>query len=244
MLRAFSYVLKTLAIIALVMFTDSARGSMLDLTQQGSTGVVNNAVFMQFDPASSTGSGSMDSFLRIQGSGVEKGYNTGGKTEFETKSGQFTHSLQLSAVPTLNFSGITYREFILDTNEVSGSTSFISLDSLEIRLADSGNLTGYDNSFGQLIYSLDDSVDNWILLDASLSSGSGSGDMTLLVPNNLFGTDDAKYIYLYSEFGQNVASDDGFEEWAVGVGGAVNPEPATLSMLVLGGLGLIRRKRV
>ena len=36
------------------------------------------------------------------------------------------------------------------------------------------------------IYDLDAGGDNWIKLDYSLNSGSGSGDMVAYIPNSLF----------------------------------------------------------
>ena len=53
------------------------------------------------------------------------------------------------------------------------------------------------------------------------------------------------YVYLYSRFGENSIADDGFEEWARGVGEPINqPEPATILLLGLGGLVLLRKRRV
>jgi hypothetical protein len=41
--------------------------------------------------------------------------------------------------------------------------------------------------------------------------------------------------------GYTMDGSDGFEEWAVGLGGPIIPEPATIALLLLGGL-LLRRK--
>ena len=54
-------------------------GTMLDLTSQGSSGVINDAIFQQSD-AQPTGSGVIHSFLRIQTNApTEQGYNTDGR---------------------------------------------------------------------------------------------------------------------------------------------------------------------
>lgn len=60
----------------------------IDLTAVGSTAEINGAVFLQWDPDDSAGSGTFNSFLRIQGDTTEQGYNTDGTLEFETKGGR------------------------------------------------------------------------------------------------------------------------------------------------------------
>jgi hypothetical protein len=80
-----------------------------------------------------------------------------------------------------------------------------------------------------------------ILLDASLSCGSGGGDMFLYLRNDLFAGSTSQNVILYSEF---CGSSGGFEEWAVLGGGPVAadspavPEPASLGLWFLGALGL------
>jgi len=188
----------------------------LDLTTLGSSGTVNGAYFEQVD-ASSTGTGTVNTFLRMGANGaVERGYNTDGTVEFDTKDDPHTHSLLLSSVPIVEKNGIFYREFLLDINESGGAKSTLSLDKIEIYLAAAGNLTGYSN-WGTPIFDLDLGGDNWILLDAGLNTGSGSGDIFAYIPNTLFSG--GTYVYLYSEFGESESSkypnNGGFEEWAV-----------------------------
>jgi len=119
------------------------------------------AIFAQINVAP-TGTGVIDSFLRLQANPSEQGYNTdarsynnagnlsnnGSKTQFDEKSDpNFTtvNSLTLSAVPTVTINGTKYREFFLDINEpgVAGSASLISLDQLEIYLSNSNVLDIY-----------------------------------------------------------------------------------------------------
>ena len=101
---------------------------------------------------------------------------------------------------------------------------------------------------------------NEILLDYSLNSGSGSGDMFLYVQSSIFGAGD-KNVILYSHFGDPPSgsgtagtgdgSSAGFEEWAVleasppGGGGQNVPEPASMLIWSLGlaGLGLAAQRR-
>lgn len=195
----------------------------LDLTVRGAGGEVNGALFQQVD-ARPTGTGKIDSFLRVQALGnksVEQGFNTDARPlQFdENKSAQFTRSVRVADLPLVNVGGTLYREILLDVNQ-KASASQLSLDELKLFVGATGNLTGY--SSGTLaglapVYDLDAGGDNWVKLDARLNTGSGSGDMLFYVPAAAVGSDG--FLYLYSKFGQNIAANGGFEEWAAGVGG-------------------------
>ncbi|WP_165067187.1 Ig-like domain-containing protein [Paludisphaera rhizosphaerae] len=188
----------------------------LDLTTLGSSGVINGAIYRQGE-TQPAGSGELDSFVRVQNSPQEQGFNTDGTPQFDTKSGAFTHSLTLSAVPLVSIDGKVYREFVLDINQEKNEP-LLSLDQVQIFLGAAGNLTSYPN-LGTLIY--DSGEENWVKLNYSLAPGSGGADMYLDVPNELF-TGANQYVYLYSHFGaQNLndgdtvgSSNDGYEEWA------------------------------
>ena len=236
-----------LLIIAVVAL--SAHADELDLTTVGVWGTINGANFQQFSDGAG-GSGNIDAFVRIQRTGVEQGYNTDYRpVEFdENTSATFTHSLLLSEVPVVTDGGINFREFLLDINQ--SGVNLLSLDGFEIALHASGNLIGYSTIFASPIYDMNaPGEDNWVLLDYSLNAGSGAGDMLAFIPDSFFtgavnyveGGDN--YIYLYSRFGQNFPANNGFEEWAHGVGGPVIPEPATILLLGLGGLALLRKRR-
>src|SRR5262245_15179394 len=88
----------------------SATGPDVDLTTVGSFGGVEGAIFRQFD-AQPTGTGFIDSFVRLQSQGakaqVEEGFNTDARPlQFdENSSPQFTRSLKLSDIPTVNIGG-------------------------------------------------------------------------------------------------------------------------------------------
>jgi hypothetical protein len=193
-----------------------------DLTTTGATEMINEAHFEQVSPQP-TGTGVIRSFVRIQPGGnvgEGQGYNTDARPlQFnENKSPQFTRSLQLRDAPIVTKDGIAYREFLLDINQKS-SSPMVSLDELRIFMGNAGNLRGYDSASHTLagyltpVYDLDaGEVDNSVRLNARLNSGSGSGDMTLLVRDDLLTAAGGDYVYLYSKF---TASNGGFEEWAV-----------------------------
>lgn len=220
----------------------------IDLTTAGSDGWLDNAYFLQIDPDSPMGTGVINAFLGIKGNKttIEKGYNTSGSLEFDTLGGVHTRELLLSEVPEVTFGATVYREFVLDINEnISAEGRYLTLIDLRIFVADTGDISGYPQNFPAPIYQMDDLTagpprDHSILLDASLDTGSGGGDMLAFIPSDLFGTDGSKYVYLYSEF---TDYDSGFEEWAVGKNGPIFiPEPATLVLLVLGGVAMTIRR--
>jgi hypothetical protein len=114
---------------------------LIDLTAAGnSSGVTtsdNNTQFIvQQISSQSTGTGVIDSFLRLQTSGnndTEQGYNTSLSTPFDAKGGGFTHALTLGEVPVVTVDGVAYRQFLLDINQVnSGDSKFLSLNQIQI----------------------------------------------------------------------------------------------------------------
>jgi len=234
-----------LAFVCLAVFgvmLPSAEAVVLDLTTVGSWGTINGGVFQQYTD-SGAGSGNIDSFVRIQGTETQQGYNTDyrgtGFPEFdENTSLTFTHSVLLSTVPIVSNDGTDYREFMLDINQ--NGEPILSVDKLEIALHATGDLFGYSTIFSSPIYDLDTGQDNWIILDYSINSGSGQGDMLAYIPDSLFVGSEDQYVYLFSRFGENTTADDGYEEWAHGVGGPIIPEPATLLLLGFGGFMVAR----
>jgi hypothetical protein len=192
----------------------------VDLTTPGATGVINGAVFTQAQ-ARPTGTGVIDSFVRIQALGnkatTEQGYNTSARplAYDENNSPNFTRTLAVADVPAVTVDGIRYREFLLDINQ-KASASLLSLDAVKLFVSDDPALHGALDGAGNLpgaIKTYDTGAGNWVKLDARLSTGSGSSDMVLDVPEAALAG--GQYVYLYSKFGANAAANGGFEEWAV-----------------------------
>lgn len=221
----------------------------------GDSGSSNGALYAwtDFGP---TGTGVMNTFVRVQNRGTEQGYNhsLGGQVPWDTKAGIHTHDIQMQDLVTATITGVDYFEFLLDINESSGhDNEFLSLDNVQIYTRN-GPITSPDESFshlGDLRFNSDlgPDGDTTVHLDYSRNSGSGSGDMFLYVPVSLFaGTLPSDYVYFYSHFGDAFPSDAGFEEWGLltNAGGGpgqppVIPEPGT--MLLMGtGLALAARR--
>ena len=243
----------------------------LNLTTDGSSGNINGAIYEQIDPQS-TGTGTINSFVQIGGNTDQtQGYNTTVNGTLDNgSSDQFNHSITLGIVPIVSIGGIDYRQFLLDINENrGGGNEFLSLD--EIQLFVGGTANSSVESFtgdvldhdGTLVYQMDAGMDNWVALDYSLNTGSGSGDMFLNVPDSLFAAfGDADVVTLYSLFGQqgdvdatealaagvpagDYGNSDGFEEWAVLEVEAVIPEPVSIAVwsLLIGSVGLATARR-
>ena len=199
----------------------------VDLTTSGSFGAIGDAIFTT-DTTHSAGTGGFNTFVQLQHKGTEQGYNTDASPQFDEKNSHVhNHALLLADVPIFfgdgsngTIEGVAYREFKLDINEAS---RFLSLDKLQIWQEDAGNLTNFNSDgsgfggAGNLVYDMDAGGDAWVALNGGLSSGSGGGDMRLLIRDDLFINDgDHRYVYLYSMFGLQGgawASDGGFEEW-------------------------------
>jgi hypothetical protein len=134
--------------------------------------------------------------------------------QFDEKTGTWTHAIKLSEIPSIECAppinsecvpGENYREFIADFNEAnSGVNAQISIDAFEIYLFDADDVSfdptvianypyerdGYyhpsippsDPTWGAPVWYLD----GHILATEENSSGSGQGDMQILVPETLF----------------------------------------------------------
>jgi hypothetical protein len=199
----------------------------------GGSGTINGAFFTTTDNAS-TGTGVIDSFVRMGTNGnSESGYNATARPVMPdvNTSPSFTRDIQLSAVPIVtNPTGAapgSYYEFLLDINQLNASPN-LTLYTLQVwtkstALTTADTLAALTGSGATKRYDMDTGSDSRIQLNYSLNSGSGSGDMFFYVPTSAFaGVPTTSFVYLYSAFGTEdggtgtyYPTNDGFEEWAV-----------------------------
>ena len=128
----------------------AAANTICDLTVAGNGpcsvtgGTGSTGLFYQADPHP-TGTGYIDSFLRIQQNGWEQGYNTSDRSYSNPSKVQpgyqdkidpnFTRDLKLANVGTETINGKSYYAFFLDVNEpasTGNNANLITLDQLEI----------------------------------------------------------------------------------------------------------------
>jgi MYXO-CTERM domain-containing protein len=210
-----------------------AGASIFDLSQPLSSALINGAYFETVD-FPHAGTGVLDSFVRIQRTNTEQGYNTSGRpVPFdEITTANFTHDMKMQDIPVVTVNNVPSLEFWLDINQNSGQTNnLLSLDKIQVYTSAIGSQTTTNiASLGVLRYDLDLGGDNWINMDYELGAGSGHGDVRMYVPLAFFpGAQPGDYLYLYSSFGENLRSNDGFEEWAV----QDVPGPGALALLGL-----------
>lgn len=159
-----------------------------------------------------TGSGYIDSFVRIQDAGgadsnIVDGHNTStaqaNYLNDEKPGDAFTHDVLSTDLQTTKIGSTDYYRFLLDINQ-TGSDPLLSLSGLQICTAGAGgdtfDGTCADNTNSFMKYDLDGSAANFpdaqpndpnynnyvpqnnVLLDYSKNSGSGSGDLWVYIP--------------------------------------------------------------
>ncbi len=170
----------------------------------------------------SAGTGTFNSFVRVQAAPTEQGYNTNGTLQFDTKSGNWTHAIKVSEIPVVNYMGSLYWELFSDIND-GNNTPLISLNDMEVWFTADANLTGYP--FGTAADKVYDYHGDILIND--VNQGSGRGDLRFRIPlagisiPTDCGYGDAgcgTYFVLYNQWGttsSDYASDGGFEEWKV-----------------------------
>jgi hypothetical protein len=99
--------------------------------------LINGAFFQQIDPKA-TGTGSINSFVQVSGSGnleQTEAYNTTvNNTLNNGSSATFNHAIALGDIPIVTLASGTYRQFMLDINENNNTAldQYISLDEIQI----------------------------------------------------------------------------------------------------------------
>jgi len=248
---------KFVIVAASVLLTTSpfAQATLIDLTTAGSSGNDGTVLFNQVSNQS-TGTGVFPSFEQIGGNvTATQGYNTTVNDVFNNASSdQHNHELMFGDVGVTTIDGIDYVGFILDVNQ-TGDNPLLSLDDIQVFISSDpnqstttftgGGLVDFANS--QEVYRLTSGTE--IRLNFALNSGSGSGDMTMLIPFTFFQTafntfyggsptaaqENGSFVYLYSAFGGNAITpppypnNDGFEEWAHFNGAPVGEPPCVPS---------------
>jgi len=216
----------------------------------GATGTTaDGAIFTGIDPQS-TGTGVFEPFLREQNSPSELGVDTSiASPPFDDKAGIWTHDLAVSSLATVTVNGTKYYQFNLDANQSANAD--ISLTKFQIFVTSS-----FATTVSQLntivaatpAFDMNDATHTY-RVDVSSETGSGSGDLRVLVPESAIGT--TGDLYLFAGFGTDAngggfASNDGFEEWNAveGANFTIPDASSTLSLLGFGLLGFeaLRRK--
>jgi hypothetical protein len=193
-----------------------AATTTLDLSFTGAQVTANSAILQQ---TAAVPSSNFHTFLALQNSGTEEGYNTDARPFQLNQVGNLTvtRSLRLADIPTVTINGTVYRQFFLDVNETTKNPQ-VTLEELRIYLAEAGNLTGYNSRNKTLsgigaAWDLDGAGNVSVKLNAQLNAGTGTGDAFVLIPSAFFGS--STYVYLYSKFGGKIKSDNGAEFWGV-----------------------------
>jgi hypothetical protein len=194
----------------------------------------------------SSGTGTFNPFVRLQGSPTEQGYNTNGTTQFDTKVGTWTHAIKVSEIPQRPCPQVSPTllcfELFVDINE-GNNAKHIALNEVEVWFTTNPNLTGYGatgfSSGADKQYDFSGAI-----LINDVNPGSGRGDLRYDIPIN--GTNPialpancdygnaacGTYFVLYSQWGTRPSatynSEGGFEEWKV----KVYPIPPTISTQV------------
>ncbi len=226
------------------------------LTSPSASWTTSLGVIFEQGGSKGSGVGTFEPFVRIGGNGTEQGYNTDYRpAQFNEKDpANWWHALSYSRVPIVMIDGAPYREFKLDINQAGGNNSILSLDIVKLYETNDPNIHDYPTAWPTPITILNWAAagDDYISLDARLGPGLGGSDMSMYVPETMFtrnpdGTHVYQYITLYSKFGIQYASNDGYEDWGIIVGAEPTPEPSGLIALVSGATGLaglaLKRRR-
>jgi hypothetical protein len=160
-----------------------------------------------------SGTGNFDPFVRLQGSPTEKGYNTDGTVQFDTKVGTWTHAIKVNAIPLVDCDGsgpgtATCWELFNDINE-SNTAKRISLNVVEVWFTTNPNITGYVDPTGFPSGATKEYEFNGDILINDVNQGSGRGDLRYLIPTAGHTWDSSTYFVLYSKWGTTAGTVQG-----------------------------------
>src|SRR5215813_10272535 len=100
-----------------------------DLTTAPKTATINGAIFDSGLSQQSTGTGTFDTFLMIQNTGTEEGFNTDfSPLPLDDKQAQNTNAIQASNIPLVTINGTQYLELRLDINEQASNLAITLTD--------------------------------------------------------------------------------------------------------------------
>jgi uncharacterized repeat protein (TIGR01451 family) len=211
---------------------------------------INGALFQEYTLEGSTGTGTFNPFLQVNKIGGHAqspvyGFSTDlpltggdaypfcnctkGKIKVCTPGGgvfyttEPTYQVTLAVLPHEEVGGIDYIEFMLDSNQdKGGEDQYLTWDQLKIYQTNIEEIR-YDQL--KVLTPIWDLGEDSILFDAQFGSGSGQGDMKILIPSDLF-VPGIKYVVVWVSFGGNPGADlcddglvsvypnnDGFEEF-------------------------------
>src|SRR5262249_35643387 len=113
----------------------------------GQSATINGALFTGATAATVSGSGVIDSFVRLGYGGAEQGYKTDARPYVAPNdagtTATFNKSLRLIDLPVVVVNGAPCYEFVLDANQTD-KLPYLSLDELRLYVANSSTLNGYD----------------------------------------------------------------------------------------------------
>ena len=234
-----------------------------DSTQPAGTGIFNPFLRLDVKGNNATEQGYNTNAVKAPD---DNNPNTTRKVMDNMSPLNWTHDVNINSLNIVTVNNVEYFQFKLDINEPGNEASLLSLDGLRLIVGAGGQfgqatdaygdliIDGYNGTTGgingQVVYDMDAGTggknDNFVMLDARLSGGPGSGiaDMGFLAPvsavagakvvANCVDTptarcareNDGKNLILWSRFGLQEGmvadktdgsfADAGFEEWSFG----------------------------
>ncbi|MES2920075.1 MAG: PEP-CTERM sorting domain-containing protein [Verrucomicrobiota bacterium] len=209
------------------------------------------------------GTGNFDTFLKLNGTPLEEGYNTSASGVMDNVNGQWTHDLTVGDMSVVqDLTGRYLLNIGMDLNEPnSAGARYQSLDAFQVYVSPIGSQNTTDpTQLGTLIYNMDALANNALLLDVNRNSSGGSGrsDLNVYLDLTLFaGVKQSDFIYFYVKMGGvgqgeapqypnlSFANDGGFDElrrdYSLQSVSSI-PEPSVAMLFALAATGLVFRR--